>query len=96
MCVSIQSLVLNTCVIVSSSSLPENSGLKYDQLNCGICGGGAYAYIGLGGFAGEFGGCIGLGTCTGRPYGCSGFGGGLAVDLEDFANVLEDLVEVVG
>ena len=33
--VSIQLLVLNKCAMASSSGLPENSGLKYDQLNCG-------------------------------------------------------------
>ena len=58
---------------MSSSGLPENSGLKYDQLNCGICPGGACGCIGLGGFAGGLGGCIG--ACSGGFGGCSGFCG---------------------
>ena len=94
---------------MSSSGLPENSGLKYDQLNCGICTGGACGCIGLGGFAGGlggcigfggggggFGGCTGFGTCAGGLGGCSGFGGGLVVGWEDLVNKLEDLVEVLG
>ena len=76
LCGSIQSLVLNKCAITSSSGLPENSGLKYDHLNCGICAGGACGCIGLGGFSGELGGCFGLGTCAGGPCGYSGFSWG--------------------
>ena len=38
--------------MASSSGLPENSGLKYDQLNCGTWNGGFCGCIGLGGFAG--------------------------------------------
>ena len=40
---------------MSSSGFPENSGLKYDQLNCGTCAGGACGCIGPCGFAGELG-----------------------------------------
>ena len=42
--VSIQSFVLRRCVSTSSSGFPVNSGLKWDQFNCGIgpgCTGGA-------------------------------------------------------
>ena len=67
LCVSIQSFVLSKCAITSSSGLPENSGLKYYLLNCGICTGGACDCIGLVGFSGGLGGCIG--ACSG------GFGG---------------------
>ena len=58
--------------------MPENSGLKYDQSNCGICTGGASGCIGLGGFAGGLGGCIGAcgGGFGGRLGGCSGSGTG--------------------
>ena len=75
--VSIQSLVLNKCATVSSSGLLENSGLKYDQLNCGTCNGGFCGCIGLGWFAGgshggfsRFGGRFGR-----RGGGLGGFGG---------------------
>ena len=54
--VSIQLLVLNKCAMASSSGLPENSGLKYDQLNCGTWNGGFYGCIGYGVFAGGLGG----------------------------------------
>ena len=50
---SIQSFNLGKWASVSSSSLPVNSGLKWDQFNCGHCGtGGAFGRNGLcgGGF----------------------------------------------
>ena len=62
--VSIQSLVLNRCATASSSGLPENSGLKYDQLNCGTWNGGFCGCIGLCGFAGGSG--EGFGRFGGR------------------------------
>ena len=36
-CVFIQSFVMSRCASTSSSGFPENSGLKCDQFNCGIC-----------------------------------------------------------
>ena len=36
-CASIQSLVLSKYVSASSLGFPENSGLKFDQFNCGMC-----------------------------------------------------------
>ena len=45
--------------MASSSGLPENSGLKYDQFNCGTWNGGFCCCIGLGGFAGGLGGWFG-------------------------------------
>ena len=87
LCVFIQSFVLNKCASASSSGLPENSGLKYDQFNCGIWAGGACSNIGLGTCAGGicwcteigicaegFCGCNGFGTFTGGFCGCTGFG----------------------
>ena len=47
-CVSIQSFVLNKWASTSSSGLPENSVLKYDQFNCGIWTERACGNIGLG------------------------------------------------
>ena len=37
MCVSIQLFVLSKHALVSSSGLPAYSGLKWDQVNCGLC-----------------------------------------------------------
>ena len=54
--VSIQSLVFNKCAMAFSSGLHENSGLKYDQLNCGTWNGGFCGCIGLGGFVRGSGG----------------------------------------
>ena len=63
--------------MASSSDLPENSGLKYNQLNCGTWNGGFCGCIGLGEFAGgsgggfhRFGGRFGR-----RGGGLGGFGG---------------------
>ena len=86
LCVSIQSFILNKCAIASSSGLPENSGLKYDQFNCGIFVGRACGCIGLGGLAGGLSGCIGI---------CGGGFGGRFGGREGSANVQEDLEEVV-
>ena len=60
-------MVLNKCATTSSSGLPENSGLNYDQLNFGTWGGGFCGCIGLDGFSGGLGGQFGGGY--------SGFGG---------------------
>ena len=68
--VSIQSLVLSRCATTSSSGLPENTSLKYDQLNCGTWGGGFCGCIGLGEFAGGLGGGF-----AGSAGGFGGFGG---------------------
>ena len=70
LCVSIQSFVLNRCASKSSSRLPENFGLKYDQFNWGCTGfgiwtGGAGGHIGLGTSTGGFCGCIGSSTWAG-------------------------------
>ena len=78
--VSIQSLVLYKCAKASSSGLPENSGLKYDQLNYGTWNGGFYGCIGLGGFAGGSDGGFGrfggsFGGVGGRFGGFSGLSG---------------------
>ena len=54
--VSTQLLVLNKCARASSSGLPANSGLKYDQFNCGTWNGGLGGCIALGRFGGRFGG----------------------------------------
>ena len=58
---------------MSPSGFPENSGLKYDQLNCGTCTGGACGCIescgfagGLDGFGGGSGGFPGFGRFAGR------------------------------
>ena len=74
LCVSIQSFVLNRGATASSSGLPENSGLKWDQFNCGIWTEGAGGNIGLGTCAEGFCGCTGFGTCTGGFCGCTGSG----------------------
>ena len=37
-CVSIQSFVLSKWASASSSGLPANLGLKWDQFNCGLGG----------------------------------------------------------
>ena len=37
-CVSIQSLILSKWASASSSGLPANLGLKWDQFNCALCG----------------------------------------------------------
>ena len=107
LCVSIQSFVLNKWASTSSSGLPENSGLKYDQFNCGciwlgIWAGGAGGNIGLDMCVGWFCGCIGSSTWTGGACGCTGPGtwaGGLSggtwfgTSSEDF--VLALVVHVV-
>ena len=36
-CVPIQSFILSKCASASSSGFPENSALKCDQFNCGMC-----------------------------------------------------------
>ena len=60
--VSIQSLVLR-CASASSSGLPVNSGLKWDQFNCGIgpdlTGGTTGCVDGTMGCAGDAAGCTG-------------------------------------
>ena len=63
--------------MASSSGLPENSGLKYDQLNCGTWNGGFCGQIGLGGFIGGPGGGFGRfgGRFGRRGRGLGGFGG---------------------
>ena len=64
--VSIQSLVLRRCASTSLSGLPAISGLKCDQLNCGIgagligCEGGATSCAG------------GASSCTGGTGGTTG------------------------
>ena len=52
----IQSLVLSKCASASSSGFPENSGLKCDQFNCGICSAGCCSAGATGG-AGASGAC---------------------------------------
>ena len=78
LCVSIQSFVLNNWASASSSGLPANSGLKYNQFNCGIWlitwTGGASGCAELGTCAGGSCGCIGSGMWAGRDCGCTGSG----------------------
>ena len=60
--------------MASSSGFPENSGLKYYQLNCGTWNGGFCGSTGLGGFVGGSEG--GFGRFGGRFGGIGGgFGG---------------------
>ena len=75
LCVSTQSFVLNKWASASSPSLPENSGLKYDQFNCGciqfgIWTIGAGGNIGLSTGAGGSCGCIRYSAWTGGFCGC--------------------------
>ena len=73
---SIQSLVLRRCVSASSSGLPANSGLKWDQFKCGMgpggtggttvyVGGTAGCAVGAGSYKGRTGGTTGGITCSG-------------------------------
>ena len=66
--VSMQSYVLRRCVSTLSSGLPANSGLKWDQFNCGIGPD----------WTGRTTGCVG-GTahCAGGAGGCTGGTGGI-------------------
>ena len=66
LCVSINLFVLNRCASASSSGLPENSGLKYDQFNWGCTGIG----ICIGGISG----CNAFGIGTGGTCDCIEFG----------------------
>ena len=61
--------------MASSSGLPENSGLKYNQLNFGTWNGGFCGCIGSGGFVGGSGG--GFGRFGGRFGGIGGGFGGI-------------------
>ena len=73
--VSIQSVVLRRCYSTSSSGLHANSGLKWDQFNCGIGPG----WMGC---AGWTAGCAGgAGHCMGGTGGTTGgiIGGGWGV-----------------
>ena len=72
LCISIQSFVVNKWTSTSSSGLPENSGLKYDQFNCGIWTGGVGGNIGLGTGTGGFCSCIRSGSCAGGFCGLLG------------------------
>ena len=68
--VSIQSLVLRRCDSTSSSDLPANSGLKWDQFNCGT---GPGWTGGITGCVGRTTGCAGVaGSCTGGTVGTTG------------------------
>ena len=61
--VSIQYLLLRGCASISSSGVPANSGLKWNQFNCGILAGCENGTIGS---AGGAGGCTGgTGDTTG-------------------------------
>ena len=84
--VSLQSFVLKRWASASSSGLPENSGLKYDQFNCGCTGFGTWVR-GAGGctgfstWAGEGGDgsfCIGSAFCTASCPCCPGGTGSVA------------------
>ena len=75
-CVSIQSLVLRRWASASSSGLPMNSGLKWDQFNWGIGSGWIGCVGGTIGCGGGAGGCTGgAGGTTGGLTG-SGWGAG--------------------
>ena len=55
LCVSIQLFVLSDCALASSSGFLENSGLKCDQFNGGICGMGCCGTSGSWGTWGTWG-----------------------------------------
>ena len=69
----VQSWVLRRCASTSSSGFPANSGLKWDQFNCGT-GSGWTGYEGRTGCVGGAGGCTG-GT-GGTTEGITGDGWG--------------------
>ena len=70
-CVFIQSLLWSRCASPSPSGFPENSGLKWDQFKCTMCG------TGCCGACGTAGCCGACSTCdTTGPAGGTGGGGG--------------------